>query len=136
MKKVILNPKGVHAAPSDYSHACKVEGKKMLFVSGQVPIDESGNLVGRGDLRAQLKQCLDNMKVVLEAAGASLTNIVQTMTFLRDSENVVQRFWEIRKELFPQYFPDGVYPVSTLLVVSSLYREDVLVEYQAVAVID
>jgi len=136
MKKTILNPKGVHTAPSNYSHACIVEGKKLLFISGQIPIDASGNLVGPGDLRAQLTQVLENMKVVLEAAGASFSSIVQTMTFLRDEENIVQRFWEIRKEVLPPYFPDGVYPVSTLLVVPSLFRKEVLVEYQAVAVID
>jgi 2-iminobutanoate/2-iminopropanoate deaminase len=136
MQKTIFNPPTVHTPVSDYSHACKIDGGKMLFVAGQVPVDISGNLVGQGDLRVQLKQVLENMKLVLEAGGATFGNIVQTMTFLRDSEDVVERFRAIRKELFPRYFPDSVYPPNTLLVVPSLYSKDVLVEYQALAVID
>jgi len=136
MQKTILNPPTVHAPVSDYSHACKTDGGKMLFVAGQVPVDVSGNLVGLGDLRLQFKQVLDNMKLVLEAGGATFSNVVQTVTFLRDSEDIVERFRAIRKELFPYYFPDSIYPPNTLLVVSSLYSKDVLVECQALAVID
>lgn len=136
MQKTILNPSTVHTPVSDYSHACKTDGGKMLFVAGQVPVDVSGNLVGLGDLRLQFKQVLDNMKLVLEAGSTTFSNVVQTVTFLRDSEDVVERFRAIRKEIFPHYFSDSIYPPNTLLVVSSLYSKDVLVECQALAVID
>ena len=86
MLKTILNPSNVHAPVSDYSHACKTDGGKMLFVAGQVPVDISGNLIGRGDLRLQFKQVLENMKLVLEAGGATLSDVVQTVTFLRDPD--------------------------------------------------
>jgi reactive intermediate/imine deaminase len=135
MKKTALSPKGVHAPIGDWSHAFKVEGKKMLFVSGQIPLDGSGNLVGRGDLRAQVKQELENMKLVLEEGGASFSNVVKLNTYLRNFEDF-QKHWHIRRELYPQYFPDGVYPPATVVVVTSLYSEDVLVEIEAVAVID
>jgi len=134
MEKFVLRPKGVHA-PSDYSPAFKVEGKKMLFVSGQIPLDSSGNLVGHGDLRAQVKQVLENMKLVLEEGGADFSNIVKCTTYLRNFEDV-EKFRQIRKELFPPYLSDNIYPPNTLLVVDSLYSKDILIEIEAIAVTD
>ena len=136
MKKTFLNPKTVHAPISDYSHACIAESRKTLFIAGQVALDISGNLVGPGNMQAQVKQVLENLKAVLEAGGATFNNIVQTMTFLRNSDTVVQEFREARKALFPQYFTDGVYPPNTILLIPSLYREDLLLEFQATAVTD
>jgi len=135
MKKFVLRPKGVHATPSDYSHAFKVEGKKILFVSGQIPLDSSGNLVGLEDLRAQVKQVLENMKLVLDEGGADFSNIVKFTTYLRNFEDV-EKFRKIRTELFPPYLSGNVYPPNTLLVVDSLYSKDILVEIEAVAVTD
>ena len=136
MEKTIINPKETYAPVSHYSQLCIASGKKWVFVSGVVPLDKSGNLIGRGDIRAQFKQILDNLKTQLESQGASLQNIVYTMTLLRNEENIVERFKAARSELFPQYFTDGVYPASTMFVVCSLYREDILVEYEALAITD
>ena len=135
MEKSVIRPKGIHAPPSDYSHAFKAEGKKMLFIAGQIPLDSSENLVRAGDMRAQVKQDMENMKLVLEEGGANFSNIVKFTTYLRGSDSV-QKFWKARKEVFPEYFPDGVYPPNTLLVVTSLYREDILVEIEAIAITD
>jgi len=107
----------------------------MFFVSGQIPLDSLGNLVGHGDLRAQVKQVLENMKLVLEEGGADFSNVVTCTTYLRNFEDV-EKLRKIRKELFPPYLSDNIYPPNTLLVIDSLYRKDILVEIEAVAVTD
>jgi 2-iminobutanoate/2-iminopropanoate deaminase len=54
-----------------YSHVVVVEGKRTIFISGQLARDRHGNAVGKGDMRAQLRQVGENIKAALEAAGAT-----------------------------------------------------------------
>ena len=135
MEKSILMPKGMHHPVAEYSLGFKVEGKHILFLAGEVALDASGNVIGAGDLRAQVKQTFKNIKLLLEEGGATFSNVVKFTTYLRNYEDV-QKFWEIRKELFSQYFQDGVYPPNSIIVVTSLYREDLLVEIETLAVTD
>jgi enamine deaminase RidA (YjgF/YER057c/UK114 family) len=136
MKKTrVPTPKG-HSPQRDpnYSEGIIAEGKRLLFVAGQAAGDESGNIVGIDDLHAQLKQTLDNMKLVLEEAGASFKNVVKILTFLRDYEDV-SKFFKARGELYPQYFRDGIYPPNSL-VIASLAAKELLIEIEAIAVMD
>ncbi|HEX7787486.1 MAG TPA: RidA family protein, partial [Methylomirabilota bacterium] len=70
---------------------------------------------------------------VLEAAGSSMRQIVRFQTFLTHAADI-DRFMQARKEMFPRYFPDGVYPPNTILVVSRLVLPELLVEIEAMAV--
>ncbi|HEX77750.1 MAG TPA: RidA family protein [Dehalococcoidia bacterium] len=135
MKKSVLAPQGVHPPVGAYSHGFKVEGKRVLFLAGQVGIDPSGNLVSPGDVAAQLEQTLENIRLLLAEGGADFSNVVKFTTFLRNYEDA-PRFMEARRELFPRYFPDGVYPPNSLVIVKSLVREDLLIEIEAIAVTD
>ena len=75
-----------------------------------------------------------NIGAALEAAGAGWANVIQTMTFLTRREDIPRlRAWRTRE--FPRFWPDGRYPPSTLLVVSGLASEEMLVEVQALAAI-
>lgn len=65
-----------------YSQAIRAGG--FLFVSGQLPLDSNGALVGAGDIRAQTRAVLDNVSAILQAAGASLADVVKTTVFLTD----------------------------------------------------
>jgi len=67
-----------------YSHVVTVEGTRTIYVSGQLARDRAGNVVGKGDMRAQLRQVGENVKAALEAAGASLRDVVKTTTFVTD----------------------------------------------------
>jgi 2-iminobutanoate/2-iminopropanoate deaminase len=68
-----------------YSQAIVIEaGQKLVFVSGQLPIDpETGKLID-GDMRAMTKQVIDNLEAVLKASGSSLKQVVRTDVFLKD----------------------------------------------------
>jgi len=106
-----------------YSQAVKSNG--LLFISGQVALDKSGNLVGH-DIATQTDQVLRNMKATLEAAGCTFNDVIKISIFLVNLEDR-PKFHEVRKRYFT-----GEQPASTLLVVKSLANKDWLVEVEAV----
>ena len=112
-----------------YSHVTSVEGQRQIFISGQVPRDGNGAVVGKGDIRAQLEQVCENVKICLEAAGATLADLVQTTTYVTDIEAFF-RCIDVRV----RYFESGM-PTSTTVEVSRLAHPDLLVEISAVAVV-
>jgi enamine deaminase RidA (YjgF/YER057c/UK114 family) len=116
-----------------YSHGMIAPGGELVVVAGQVGADRAGKLVGPGDAVAQTRQAFENVRAVLEAAGSGVRQIVRFQTFLTHAADI-EGFMQARKELFPRYFPDGVYPPSTLLVVSRLVVPELLVEIEAMAV--
>jgi len=115
-----------HPAPAGhYSHGIVTSGR-LLFVAGQVALDENGELVGGDDGAAQARQVLTNLRRVIEAAGARMADVARTtlyLTRLEDRGPVA----EVRKEFFPT--PP---PANTLLVVSSLASPEFLVEIDAI----
>jgi 2-iminobutanoate/2-iminopropanoate deaminase len=115
-----------HPAPAGhYSHGIVTSGR-LLFVAGQVAIDEHGDLVGGDDAAAQAEQVLTNLQRVIEAAGGRMADVARTtlyLTRLEDRGPVA----EIRKEFFP-----APAPANTLLVVSSLASPEYLVEIDAI----
>ena len=116
-----------------YSHGMIAPGGELVVVAGQVAADRAGKLVGRGDAVAQTRQAFENVRAVLEAAGSSMRQVVRFQTFLTHAADI-EGFMQARKELFPRYFPDSVYPPNTILVVSRLVLPDLLVEIEAMAV--
>jgi enamine deaminase RidA (YjgF/YER057c/UK114 family) len=116
-----------------YSHGMIAPGGELVVVAGQVAADRAGKLVGPGDVVAQTRQAFENVRAVLEAAGSGMQQIVRFQTFLTHATDI-EGFMQARKELFPAYFPDGVYPPNTILVVSRLVLPELLVEIEATAV--
>jgi enamine deaminase RidA (YjgF/YER057c/UK114 family) len=116
-----------------YSHGMIAPGGELVVVAGQVAADRAGKLVGPGDAVAQTRQAFENVRAVLEAAGSSMRQVVRFQTFLTHAADI-EGFMQARKELFPRYCPDAVYPPNTILVVSRLVLPDLLVEIEAMAV--
>ena len=130
----LSNPGGVHPPAGWYHHLARVEGARLLFLAGQVGLDQDGRLAGNGDVHAQLHQAFRNIGKVLESAGASFDSIVQLTTYVVGRESV-QPYLDARTELFAEIYPRGNYPPNTLLVVAGLLREEMLVEVTAVAAV-
>lgn len=116
-----------------YSHGMVAPGGEIVVVAGQVGMDRAGRLIGPGDVAAQTAQAFENVRAVLEAAGSAMNRIVRFQTFLTHAADI-EGFMRARREVFPRYFPDGVYPPNTLLVVSRLVQPELLVEIEAMAV--
>ena len=111
-----------------YSHVVAVEGGKTIFVSGQLARDGEGGVVGKGDMRAQLRQVGENIKAALAAAGATLHDIVKTNTYVTDIEEFFKHV-DVRMEYF------GAMPTSTTVEVRRLAHPDLLVEVEVIAVV-
>lgn len=131
MNKIAINPETV-AKPikPTYSNAIKTGPGNLLFISGQVALDTQGNVVGKGDIKAQTRQVLENLKAILTSVGATLDNIVKVTVFLTDLQNF-EAVTQVRMEYFK-----GTPPASTLVGVTALVSPDFLIEIEAIAVVD
>jgi enamine deaminase RidA (YjgF/YER057c/UK114 family) len=132
MEKKYLNPDTL-LKPRGYTHVVTITGPaKMIFISGQVAIDKEGKLVGPGDLKTQIRQASANLKAALEAAGATPADIVKTNTYI---VNYKQSDYSAMREARGELFPDGEPPASTLVGVTSLAVDGLMVEMEAVAAV-
>ena len=127
-----VTPKAFGAPLGMYSHGMIAPGGEIVVVAGQVGMGQGGQVAG-GDVVAQTKQALENVRAVVEAAGCRMRDIVRLQTFLTHAEDI-DGFMKARAEVFPRYFPDGAYPPNTLLIVSRLVKPELLVEIEAMAV--
>jgi enamine deaminase RidA (YjgF/YER057c/UK114 family) len=130
MEKRQTNVRFINRAPAGYSHVVEVKGGRTLYIAGQVAVDKDGNLVGRGDFRAQVKQVFENLKARLEEGGATFKDVIKLSYYLTDASDV-QALRDTRNSYINTENP----PASTLVVVKQLVREEYLIEVEAVAVV-
>jgi enamine deaminase RidA (YjgF/YER057c/UK114 family) len=128
-----ITSKDLPPALGMYSHGMVAPGGELVVVAGQVGTDGAGQLVGPGDAERQTRQTFDNIGKVLSAAGCRWRDVIRFQTFLTHASDI-DAFMRARRAVFPGYYPDGVYPPNTLLVVSRLVQPELLVEVEALAV--
>ena len=127
MNKKIISSEKIPAAIGPYSPAVKVG--KLIFISGQLPIEpESGNLVKR-DIKKQTRQILENLTVILELYSLNLENVVKTTVFLKNMDD----FSEFNKA-YAQYFTEK-FPARSCVEVARLPK-DAEIEIEAMAICD
>lgn len=129
MKMMKIEPIATNRAPSaigPYSQAIKANG--MIFTSGQIPINPATKELVAGTIEEQTRLVLDNLQVVLEAAGTDLAHVVKTTVFLKNMED----FPKVNG-VYSEYFPVPC-PARSCVEVARLPR-DVSVEIEAVAVL-
>jgi 2-iminobutanoate/2-iminopropanoate deaminase len=103
--------------------------RRLIWVSGQIAFDERGELVGKGDVRAQTAQCLDNIGRCLEQLGGSMDEVVQVIVFVKEIVGL-KEIHEVRHRYFKPPFP-----TSTLVAVRGFVHPDALIEINAVAAV-
>ena len=129
MDKQQINPWSWQDA-AGFSQAWKVDGaRSVVFVSGQGAISGEGQIVGEGDFEAQTRQVFENLKTVLEQAGAGLEAITKVTVFVTDVSKL-REYARIKDE-----YISGPQPASTAVEVSSLALPGMLIEVEAIAVI-
>ena len=129
MARRIIQTDQAPAPVGPYNQAIVASGE-MVFASGQVALDpNSGALVGDGDVAAQTQQCLDNLKAVLAAAGATMADVVKTSVFLKDMND-----FATVNGVYATYFDEATAPARACVEVARLPK-DVLVEIECIAVI-
>src|SRR3977135_1184079 len=120
--------------PVGYSHIAKVSKGTLIYLAGQVSSDASGKLVGEGDFEAQAEQVFGNLKLALEAAGATMADIVKMNIYLvaEVDQAEVPKLRAIRNRCVNVAKP----PASTLVSVAGFARPGWLIEIEAIAAID
>ena len=120
--------------PTGYSHVAKVSKGTLVYIAGQVSSDASGKLVGEGDFEAQAERVFANVKLAVEAAGATMADIVKMNTYIVASVDPadVPKMRAVRG----RYFGSGTPPASTLVYVSRLAQPGWMIEVEVVAAID
>src|SRR5215472_4856474 len=113
----LVRPEGLRPV-NGYSHAVVFSGP-MIAISGQVPVDADGNLVGKDDPAAQVRQVFENLAAVLAAAGATMEQVVKFTFFLTDLA-LLPAVREIRDEYIAADRP----PASSLVQVAGLVNPD------------
>jgi len=120
-----INPEGM-TQPTSYHHL--VKAGNLMFIAGQVALDGDGHVVGEGDMTAQVRQALENLKAVLASEGADFSHVVKINIFTTDIE-AFRGAADVRRSYF-----DGHPPASTLVQIERLARPVFLVEIEAIAI--
>jgi len=119
------------AAPAagGYSHVIGVDlgERRMLFVSGQLPLDREGALVGAGDMGAQTRQVFENLRIILESEGATFADVVKMGTYLTSLDDLAA-VREVRRE-----YLGTEPPASTLVQVRALVLPEAMIEVDVIA---
>ncbi len=124
--KEIISTTSAPAAIGPYSQA--VKAGNLLFISGQIPLDPATGEVVEGDVTVQTHRVLDNVKAILEQAGADFSNVVKTTVFLKDMNDFVPM-----NRVYAQYYPENC-PARSAVQVGRLPK-DVSVEIETIAVL-
>ena len=124
-----FNPAGVVVPFGIFSNAAWQPSGRVLHISGQVAWDVDAKVVGPGDISAQTRQTLNNVKGILESVGGVMDDIVSVIAYVTDMSGL-DEIHAVRAEFF-----NKPYPASTLIQVAGLVRPELLIEISAVAVI-
>jgi enamine deaminase RidA (YjgF/YER057c/UK114 family) len=129
--KRFVNPSGLKPLGMYSNTAC---GRgTMVFIAGQVAVDAHGQIVGRGDIEAQAVQVFENLKLALGAAGATFEDVLKLTIFIKNLTP------EARKAVMGvrgRYISHTNPPAATMIGIDRLVEDDLLVEIEAVAVVD
>lgn len=124
-----INPPEI-AAGNGYTHVVEVSNSKMIYLSGQVAFDVNRNIVGKDNLEAQTRQVFENIKAALAAAGADFSHVVKVSVFMLDISQIA-----VVRGVRDQYVNTAQPPASSAFEVRKLFRDDVLIEIEAIAAV-
>ena len=123
-----INPETM-PKPFGYSQIVEARGGRMVFIAGQVALNSEGQVVGEGDLEAQVRQTFVNLKAALEAVGLDFSHVVKLGIYVTDVSQL-PLIRQVRNEFVNTQNP----PASTLVQISALFRPEFLFEADAIAV--
>ncbi|MFD2611172.1 RidA family protein [Paenibacillus gansuensis] len=129
LKEIVFTPE-VLPPRGPYAQAIKVSNVTSTIYTGTITaLDVDWNVVGAGDIRAQTRKTIENLELILAAAGATLADVVKTTWYLTDITHM-PIVAEIRNEMFK-----GAVPASGTIPITGLYYPELLLEMEAIAVI-
>jgi enamine deaminase RidA (YjgF/YER057c/UK114 family) len=133
VKQVRISNPPTLSKPAGYSHVAEVSGGKMVYIAGQIALDQQGQLVGKDDFVQQVDQVFKNLDAALKSCGATFGDVVKLNIFCVD--RVDRALLTQMREIRDRHVNTQTPPVSTLVFVNSLVRPEWLIEIEAVAVV-
>ena len=131
-EKRFMNPAGLKPLGM-YSNVACARGGTLVFISGQVAVDADGRAVGKDNMEAQAVQVFENLKLALEAAGATFRDVLKFTMFIRDlSPEARKAVMNVRSRYISADRP----PAATMIGIDRLVEEDLLLEIEAVAMVE
>jgi reactive intermediate/imine deaminase len=124
-----LNPDTM-PKPFGYTQVVRVYGGQTIYIAGQIALDPAGQVVGPGDLHAQTVQVFKNLEAALAAAGATFQHVVKLSYYMLDISQIA-----VVRGVRDLYINTQQPPASTAVEVRRLFRDDFLIEVEAIAVI-
>jgi 2-iminobutanoate/2-iminopropanoate deaminase len=129
----IHNPETI-SKPTGYSHVAEVTSGKIVYIAGQVSQDIKGEIVGKDDFEAQVKQVFENLNNAVKAAGGTFADVIKLNIYCVDrvERSKIPVLRQVRDKFVNVKSP----PASTFVFVRDLVRPEWLIEIEAVAVVD
>ena len=133
MTHTAIQPSGILEIPG-LTQVIVASGTRQVYVAGQIPLDETGTLVGEGDLRAQATVAFEHLRTCLEAAGATPADVVRLTFWVVDyGPDSLDALYGAALDVFGADVPAAT---STLVGVAALFHPGQLFEVDAIAVLD
>ena len=126
-----INPDGLFT-PQNYHHVVVAEPGRSIYIAGQLALDADRNFIGGDDVVAQTRQALKNLGTALAAAGAKPSDVVKITTYVVDYRR--EQLAGIAGEIGAFFSPEAC-PANTLIGVDCLAADGLLIEIEAVAVV-
>lgn len=130
VQKQFINP--FPTKPNGYTHVLVAKAAKTIYISGQVPVNEKGEIIGKGDFAVQTRQVFENLKTALAAANATFNDVIKITIYIKDYKPDLHL--SVLRSIRNEYVSKENPPASTLAGVQSLYNSDVIIEIEAIAV--
>lgn len=132
-QRQFTNPEGI-AKGSGYTQVVVATGSKMIFVSGQVPVNVKGEIVGKKDFQEQVTQVFENLQIALAAAGADFDDVAKMNYYIVNYK--AKKHLNIIRDTRKKYLSAENPPASTWAGVQRLYHPDILIEIEAIALVN
>ena len=125
-----VNPPSLEPPPG-YSHVVDVRGNRLIFIAGQTAMNAHGIVVGGNDIEAQTDQAFQKLSVALQSVGCDVGNLVKLTVFIRDMDKLAD-YRRARDRFFKTVDPPAA-PAITLVEVSRLFSDELLIEIEGIA---
>lgn len=125
-----INPETL-ATPMGYTQIVETTSKRTAYIAGQVAVDQSGNIVGINDMKAQTEQVLHNLQAALAAVNATFADVVKMTVYMVDISQL-----QTLVEVGVNYLNLEKLPASTVIEVRQLAGKEFLLEIEAIVALD
>ena len=129
MKRQFINPEGLFKTNA-YTQIVTTGGGKTIYISGQIPFNKKGELVGKDSLNVQINQVFKNINTALTSVNATFNDVIKVTYYIK---NYNPQYLPLIREMRSKYFNKENPPSASLVGVQSLFLEDVLIEVEVVA---